>query len=89
MSNLFRRLLIIISFIGTLPLFSQGTVTPAHDEFAKKKQETKFTEVVTTDSLPSAELLKRAVNWIKSENPAYVISGEPLPPERRSAQFPF
>lgn len=76
MSKLFRRLLIIISFVGSLPLFSQGTVTPAaHDEFAKKKQETKFTEVVTTDSLPAAELLKRAMNWIKSENPAYVISG--------------
>jgi len=58
-----------------MALRSQGTVTAGQDEFAKKKQETKFTEIVTTDSIPASELLKRAVNWIKSEKPAYVISG--------------
>jgi hypothetical protein len=42
------------------------------DEFAvTKKKETKFTEVVTTDSLPASELLKRAVNFIKVENQHY------------------
>jgi hypothetical protein len=41
------------------------------DEFAQKKTETKLTEVITTDSLPATELLKRAVSWIKEENPKY------------------
>jgi hypothetical protein len=34
-------------------------------------QETKITEVITTDSVPSSELLKRAVNWVKIETPKY------------------
>lgn len=34
-------------------------------------KETKITEVVTTDSVPSSELLKRAVNWVKVETPRY------------------
>ena len=41
------------------------------DEFAKKKPETKLTEVITTDSLPASELLQRAVNWIKVESNMY------------------
>jgi hypothetical protein len=47
------------------------TEKAADDEFAQKKTETKLTEVVVTDSLPASELLKRAVNWIKMENPKY------------------
>lgn len=41
------------------------------DEFAPKKPETKLTEVVSTDSLPPGELLKRAVTWIKLESNKY------------------
>lgn len=41
------------------------------DEFAKKPNETKLTEVITTDSIPASELLKRAVNWIKVESLKY------------------
>lgn len=41
------------------------------DEFAPKKAETKLTEVITTDSLPPGELLKRAVAWIKVESNKY------------------
>lgn len=41
------------------------------DEFEKKKVETKLTEVITTDSMPSSELLKRAVAWIKVESNKY------------------
>jgi hypothetical protein len=37
----------------------------------KKKNETKFSEVVNTDSLPSTELLQRAVNWVKIESNRY------------------
>lgn len=40
----------------------------------KKKIETKLTEVVTTDSLPASELMKRAVNWVKAESKTYVKS---------------
>lgn len=41
------------------------------DEFAPKTPETKLTEVITTDSLPPGELMKRAVNWIKVESNKY------------------
>lgn len=41
------------------------------DDAPKKKNETKITEVVTTDSLPASELLQRAVNWVKQENNHY------------------
>jgi hypothetical protein len=49
---------------------TEGTPKEA-DEFAKKKPETKLTEVIPTDSMAAAELLKRAVNWIKVESPKY------------------
>jgi hypothetical protein len=45
------------------------------DEFTRKGPETKITEVVTTDSLPASELLKRAVNFIKVEHQHYKKSG--------------
>ena len=41
------------------------------DEFAKKKAETKLTEVIPTDSLAASELVKRAVAWIKTESIKY------------------
>lgn len=37
----------------------------------KGKPETKFSEIVVTDSLPSSEILNRAVNWVKLETPKY------------------
>ena len=45
------------------------------DEFAKKKAETKFTEVVSTDSLGAADLMKRAVHWMTVESDKYRKSG--------------
>ena len=48
--------------------FSQ---TKTEDDAPKKKNETKITEVVNTDSLPASELLQRAVNWVKLENNLY------------------
>lgn len=37
----------------------------------KKKEDTKLTEVITTDSLPASELLKRVVNFVKVESTKY------------------
>ncbi len=48
-------------------LFSQVT----EDDAPKLHKETKVTEVVPTDSLPGAELHKRAVNWVKLESARY------------------
>ncbi|MDI1356092.1 MAG: hypothetical protein PSX36_14330 [bacterium] len=45
------------------------------DEFAKKKIETKLMEVIPTDSVGPADLLKRASKWMKAEAPLYKISG--------------
>jgi hypothetical protein len=53
---------------------AQEPVKPEEDA-PSKKPETKFTEVVATDSLPASELLKRAVNFIKVENQQYKKSG--------------
>jgi hypothetical protein len=53
-------------------LFSQSAPQPKEeDEFAKKRAETKLTEVVPTDSMAASDLMKRAVTWIKTENLKY------------------
>jgi hypothetical protein len=51
-----------------------NTATPEAkevDEFAKKKAETKLTEVIPTDSVPASELLMRATAWAKLEALSY------------------
>ncbi len=48
-----------------------GAAPKEEEEFAEKKTDTRLTEVVTTDSLPASELLKRAVSWIKTEARGY------------------
>ena len=66
---------ILLIFSQTLLAQTNDSKTDApkaeSDEFALKKTETKITEVVPTDSMPSSELLKRAVNWIKVESLKY------------------
>jgi hypothetical protein len=67
-------LLVSVLFISNM-LMAQ-TVTPEspkkeEDEFAKKKVETKLTEVIPTDSVPASELVLRAINWIKEESDLY------------------
>ena len=59
--------------IGLLICSSTLAVAQEHKSEGelKKKEETKISEVVTTDSLPSSELMQRAVNWVKVENPKY------------------
>src|ERR1051325_5267288 len=53
-----------------------GEPAAQEDEFAKKKVETKLTEVIPTDSLPASELVKRAVAWMKAESDKYKKTGE-------------
>ncbi|MBA2612639.1 MAG: hypothetical protein H0U95_11745 [Bacteroidetes bacterium] len=62
--------ILVLCFLVVFGLkgFSQ---TKPEDDAPKKKNETKITEVVTTDSLPASELLQRAVNWVKLENNIY------------------
>lgn len=63
---------LLFSFLS-ISVFAQDK-KPAEkevDEFANKKHETKLTEIITTDSIPSSELLKRAVAWIKVESLKY------------------
>src|SRR4051812_8396391 len=56
--------------------FAQAAPPKQEDEPVKKnKTETKFTEVVTTDSLPAAELVKRAAKWIKDESANFRKTG--------------
>ncbi|MDO8999137.1 MAG: DUF4468 domain-containing protein [Bacteroidota bacterium] len=56
-----------------LVLFSVTSLAQnvTEDDAPKKKNETKISEVVNTDSLPASELLKRAVNWVKLESSRY------------------
>lgn len=60
-----------IGFLTVCNLFTFAQESKAAGEL-KKKEETKISEVITTDSLPSSELVQRAVNWVKVENVAYV-----------------
>ena len=66
-----RSLLSFLLFLFSLSFSAQEA---AEGEGPKKKEETKFTEVVNTDSLPPGELLKRAVNWVKLEQDGYTKS---------------
>lgn len=56
--------------LGTVSAQTEGAKAE-EDEFAVKKNETKLTEVIETDSLVPGELSKRAINWIKHENPKF------------------
>jgi hypothetical protein len=58
-------------FMSSVMLGQTVTVVP-DDEFPKKVVETKLSEIVATDSLPTSELVQRAVNWVKVENLKYI-----------------
>lgn len=68
--NIFKLSLFILFLNLTSGSFAQNADAAATDG-KKSKKETKFTEVVNTDSLPASELLARAVNWVKLENNRY------------------
>lgn len=59
----------LLTFAITPPAFSQES-----EDASPQKEETKFQEVITTDSLPPGELLKRATNWAKEKSKVYVKS---------------
>jgi hypothetical protein len=74
------KLLIVLSFLFLNTFYVAQTASAtgsavSDDEFELKKAETKYTEVIKTDSLPASELLKRAVSWIKQENGKYKKTG--------------
>lgn len=74
--NLFTLILGLLSAVSmaqTPEPAKPATADPAkqEDEFAKKKAETKLTEVITTDSMPAGDLSKRAVAWMKVETDKY------------------
>lgn len=61
-------LMCVIVLAGNL---LKAQAIPASDDMPKAHNETKLTEIITTDSVSAAELLKRAVNWIKIESSKY------------------
>ncbi len=71
--NQIKRHFFTVSAVLCLSVaYGQTTTAQPEDEFAKKKTETKITEVVTTDSLPGSELVRRAANWFKVESKKYI-----------------
>ncbi|MBA3683470.1 MAG: hypothetical protein H0W73_20235 [Bacteroidetes bacterium] len=70
MKKYIQALLFCSLMVFASDCFSQTTTATAED-VPKKKNETKITEVITTDSLSASELLQRAVNWVKKESTIY------------------
>lgn len=62
-----KNLLIAILFCA----FCFGKVWGQTEINNSSRPETKFSEVVFLDSLPSKTILERAINWAKIENPRY------------------
>jgi hypothetical protein len=61
----------ILIFLTLLFFFNLAFSQETEDDSPKLKKETKLTEVIVTDSASSAELLKRAVTWVKVESARY------------------
>ena len=68
--NIFKFALFVFLLGHTNYSFSQEK-DQAGTDTKKPKNETKYSEVVNTDSVRASELLKRAVNWVKLENVKY------------------
>jgi len=68
--NIFKFAL-FVSLLGLSTFSFSQEKTEGETESKKPKKETKYTEVINTDSLKASELLKRAVNWVKLENARY------------------
>ncbi|MBL7930601.1 MAG: hypothetical protein JNL60_01795 [Bacteroidia bacterium] len=86
MTKYFKTIILLVLTVCCMPsaMLSQtspeapkttGSGKAEEDEFAKKKPETKITEVIPTDSIAPGELQKRATNWMKEEHDKYKISG--------------
>lgn len=73
-----KTIFFMLLFFTAVSSYSQGAPAGGgkeEDEFAKKKAETKLTEVIPTDSAGPGELVKRAENWIKEDAQKYKKSG--------------
>ena len=68
MINTLKILSILIVIFSNNFLHAQSH---SESDLPAKKDETKVSEVITTDSLPVSEILKRAVNWVKTESTLY------------------
>jgi len=70
------KFLKIFVLVGSLTCshfaFCQDAPKDVTEEKEPKKAEFKISEVITLDSVPSSEFLKRAVNWVQTDNPRYV-----------------
>jgi len=66
-----------LSLMSVSAIAQNNAEAPAkeEDEFARKKAETKLTEVIPTDSLGAEDLLKRAVAWVTLETDRYKKTG--------------
>ena len=78
--NKFSIVIFLLVFVSGFSIAQTTTDKPAEpakqeDEFAKKKVETKFSEVVPTDSLGVGDLMKRAMAWTKAESDKYIKTG--------------
>ena len=71
MKILYKALIVSSLFMVSVPAFSQDEAD-AKDPGTAKMQDKKFQEVITLDSVPAADILKRAVNFIKLESPRFV-----------------
>lgn len=67
-----KRATLFFSILLAVPFHFLNAQTVSEEPGLKQPEPTKIIEVVTTDSLPSAELLKRALNWVKTEHKKYV-----------------
>lgn len=63
----------LVFFVAT-SVFSQESNQGSNEIPVPKKEETKLQEVISTDSVGSDELMKRAIRWIKEESKFYVKS---------------
>ncbi|MCW3078483.1 MAG: hypothetical protein JWO32_3092 [Bacteroidetes bacterium] len=69
---IFQKIKIVIMVVVVLATNGiKAQAIPAGDDMPKAHKETKLTEIIPTDSVSSAELLKRAVNWVKIESAKY------------------
>lgn len=66
------KIVLFIAFFSVAALRAQ--TTPSTESVPQTK-ETKLTEVITTDSVASSELVKRAIHYVQVETPRYVKSG--------------
>lgn len=75
LKHIFFSVLFLFSLLSATAQNNSQASKPEDDEFAKKAEETKLTAVIETDSLSGADLMKRAVKWIKVESTKYKKAG--------------